>query len=71
MNFREAPPLTVDQSVRLRQRVEEIKRDWARTRMPDTQAALSNEPGLQDDKSLLLNLAYEEYCIRQGGRRAT
>src|SRR5262249_1976585 len=43
---------------------EAIKRSWAQGKPPDARAALDRDPALQGDKSVVLGLAYEEYCLR-------
>lgn len=48
-----------------RRRAEAIKFAWARGAAPDTRAALAGDPDLQTDKSIVLDLAYEEYCLRR------
>ena len=37
---------------------------WRGGRRPDAQGVLSAHPDLQEHKSLVLDLAYEEYCLR-------
>ncbi len=37
---------------------------WRGGRCPDAQEVLSEHPDLQEHKSLVLDLAYEEYCLR-------
>src|SRR5262249_11565478 len=41
-----------------------IKDSWCRGADPDAAAALALRPELWDDKSVVLDLAYEEYCLR-------
>jgi hypothetical protein len=41
-----------------------IKEDWERGAVPDAAAALARHPELLDNKSAILDLAYEEYCLR-------
>src|SRR4051812_39694343 len=48
-----------------RRRAENIKFAWARGAEPDTRAALAGDPDLLADKSIVLDLAYEEYCLRR------
>jgi serine/threonine protein kinase len=46
-----------------------IKEDWERGAAPDAVAALALHPELLADKSAVLDLAYEEYCLRaEAGR---
>src|SRR6516162_5630236 len=59
-----SPSRTPADSLRLRQRANEIKRAWAEGGSPNTIAVLTSEPDLLADKSLVLDLAYEEYCLR-------
>ena len=42
----------------------EIIECWRRGEEPDAGDVLSKNPSLQDNKSFILDLAYEEYCIR-------
>jgi serine/threonine protein kinase/tetratricopeptide (TPR) repeat protein len=49
----------------LHQRAAAIKDEWSRGANPDTRAALDLYPELRGDKSIVLDLAYEEYCLRQ------
>src|SRR5271155_2684041 len=46
-------------------RAENIKFAWSRGVIPDTRAALAGDPDLLADKSIVLDLAYEEYCLRR------
>lgn len=48
-----------------RSRAEAIKFAWARGASPDTKAALQGDPDLLTEKSIVLDLAYEEYCLRR------
>lgn len=48
-----------------RRRADAIKYAWARGASPDTCAALAGDPDLLADKSIVLDLAYEEYCLRR------
>jgi serine/threonine protein kinase len=57
-----APPVAAEHLLR---RAELIKHAWAKGAVPDTHAAVTGEPDLLGDKSLVLDLAYEEYCQRQ------
>jgi serine/threonine protein kinase/Flp pilus assembly protein TadD len=41
-----------------------IKEDWERGSLPDAALALARHPELLDNKSAVLDLAYEEYCLR-------
>jgi serine/threonine protein kinase len=41
-----------------------IKEDWGRGAVPDAAAVLARHPELLADKSIVLDLAYEEYCLR-------
>lgn len=45
--------------------VAEIKSGWLRGEPADARAVLSLYPELRSDKSTVLDLAYEEYCLRQ------
>jgi serine/threonine protein kinase len=44
--------------------VSEIIESWRRGEAPDARIALSKNPPLQGNKSVVLGLAYEEYCLR-------
>jgi tetratricopeptide (TPR) repeat protein len=44
--------------------VEAIKREWARGAEPDAVKVLARRPEWRADKSVVLDLAYEEYCRR-------
>jgi tetratricopeptide (TPR) repeat protein len=47
-----------------------ILNEWAEGAPPDARAALGRHPKLLDDKSIVLDLAYEEYCQRyEAGER--
>ena len=46
------------------QLVSEIKRQWSNGENADAILALSTYPELNDIRPLVLDLAYEEYCIR-------
>ena len=47
-----------------RQAAAAIKDEWGRGVEPDARAALAHQPELAADKSVVLELAYEEYCLR-------
>ncbi len=47
-----------------RGRTASIVRRWEAGEEPDTLAALEEHPELQEDKSCVLDLVYEEYCLR-------
>jgi serine/threonine protein kinase len=49
----------------LRRQAEDVKAEWARRGRPDARAALAEHPDLAADRSLVLDLAYEEYCLRK------
>ncbi len=62
-------PSTVDQAresetLVLAEVVQRIVGQWRRDAKPDTQAALTEHPELQSHLSLVIDLAYEEYCQR-------
>src|SRR5262249_48749578 len=42
----------------------EIRARWQRGETADTAAALEDFPELKSNKSIVLDLAYEEYCLR-------
>jgi eukaryotic-like serine/threonine-protein kinase len=47
-----------------------IRAEWSRGAAPDARAALARHPSLLRDESLVLDLAYEEFCRRrQAGER--
>jgi tetratricopeptide (TPR) repeat protein len=48
-----------------RELISAIKEDWLRGQPADAQAVLSQYPELATQKSTVLDLAYEEYCLRQ------
>src|SRR5262245_22797930 len=48
----------------IRSLVSSIKDRWLRGTPADARAVLSEHPELQGDKSTVLELAYEEYCVR-------
>jgi serine/threonine protein kinase len=48
-----------------RRQAECVLQEWSAGLPPDTQAALSRFPELRLDKSIVLDLAYEEYCLRR------
>jgi serine/threonine protein kinase/Flp pilus assembly protein TadD len=54
----------------LRELVEAIMAGWAEGAEPDASAALVEHPELVTDKSLVLDLAYEEFCLRQEAGQA-
>src|SRR2546428_14053166 len=58
-----APTASVAQPPR--RRADAIKFAWARGAAPDTRAALEGDPDLLADKSIVLDLAYEEFCLRR------
>ncbi|MBL8827026.1 MAG: protein kinase [Planctomycetaceae bacterium] len=63
-------PSTVDQArdsvtLDLTEIVQQIVGRWHRDSQPDTQAALLEHPELQAHASLVVDLAYEEYCQRR------
>jgi hypothetical protein len=64
MNPAQAAPAPPDLVDSLRRRVDRIKHYWSQGAAPDTRAALSAEPDLRGNKSVVLDLAYEEYCLR-------
>jgi serine/threonine protein kinase/Tfp pilus assembly protein PilF len=53
-----------------RELASEIKSLWKRGDRPDARAALSQHPELRGDKSAILDLAYEEYCLHLEAGRA-
>src|SRR5262249_52007790 len=61
------PPASAVSS--LRRQAAAIKHAWARGSEPDACAALRQHPDLLGDKSLVLDLAYEEYCLRHEAGR--
>src|SRR5262245_54488957 len=58
-------PSTASIAQPARRRAENIKFAWARGAAPDTRAALAGDPDLVADKSIVLDLGYEEYCLRR------
>ncbi len=48
-----------------RRLVSEIKSQWQRGRPADARGVLAQYPQLGSDKSAVLDLAYEEYCLRE------
>jgi len=56
--------LRSDRSARDVRLVEEIKRTWREGSTVDALAALQTNPELGDRKSLVVDLAYEEFCLR-------
>jgi eukaryotic-like serine/threonine-protein kinase len=48
----------------LRQEAAAIREEWRRGVEPDAHAALARQPELRTDKAAVLDLAYEEYCLR-------
>jgi serine/threonine protein kinase len=42
-----------------------IRRQWQDGQPPDTRAALSVHPELEDDPSVVVRMAYEEFCLRR------
>lgn len=56
--------LRSDRSARDARLVEEIKRTWREGSAVDALAALQTNPELGDRKSLVVDLAYEEFCLR-------
>ena len=42
-----------------------IRAEWSRGAAPDARAALARHPRLLEDESVVLDLAYEEYCRRR------
>ena len=60
------------QSAALRQEAEAVKREWNQGAEPDAREALDRRPELRADKSVAIDLAYDEYCRRsEAGRRPT
>ena len=47
-----------------------IKSMWKRGEPADARAALSRHPKLKAEKSVVLDLAYEEYCVREESGQA-
>lgn len=45
--------------------ISQVISTWRGGQQPDALDFLSRHPGLRDQKSLVLNLAYEEYCLRK------
>jgi serine/threonine protein kinase len=64
MNSAHTAPAPPDLADPLRRRVDRIKHCWSKGVAPDTRAALAAEPDLRGNKSVVLDLAYEEYCLR-------
>src|SRR5262245_3123121 len=48
-----------------REQADRVLQGWSAGEPPDTRAALSRFPKLRLDKSIVLDLAYEEYCLRR------
>ena len=46
-------------------RAEEIKAGWRAGGRPDAAAALRDHPSLARFKSIVVDLAYEEFCLRE------
>jgi serine/threonine protein kinase/Flp pilus assembly protein TadD len=66
----EAPPLSGTRDAgasgwSVRRLVSEIKSQWLRGEPADARAVLTRHPELGSDKSAVLDLAYEEYCLRR------
>jgi hypothetical protein len=57
-------------AVEARLRAESIKRRWRDGEPADTAAVLSEHPELLVFKSVVIDLAYEEYCLREEGEGA-
>jgi len=54
----------------VRRQAAAVKADWARGEPPDARAALDRHPELLADKSVVLDLAYEEFFLRtEAGER--
>ncbi len=56
--------ITTRQALSLRGEAKAIVEEWHRGAPPDAQAALARRPELRGVKSLVEDLAYEEYCLR-------
>jgi serine/threonine protein kinase len=59
-----SPVSTTEETTDARRLAQAVKRRWAGGATPDARAALSDQPALLGDKSVVLDLAYEEYCLR-------
>lgn len=55
----------MDRETNARQLVSEIVTRWRQSGAPDAAQCLTRYPALNDQKSLALELAYEEYCLRE------
>ena len=45
--------------------VSEVKRQWDQGAKPDARAFLDAHPEIAENKDLVLDLAYEEFCLRR------
>ena len=60
-----APPVTVRSSTEAIALAADIKRWWREGGSPDTPATLEQYPDLAAFKSVVVDLAYEEFCLRR------
>src|SRR4051812_47821638 len=59
-------PRSSDDLHPVRQRAAVLKQSWAsKAAPPDAATALEDDPELASVKSIYLDLAYEEYCLRR------
>ncbi len=56
--------ISVQQALSLRDEAEAIREEWRRGAPPDAREALVRRPELRAVKSIVLDLAYDEYCLR-------
>lgn len=54
----------VQEATSLREEAAAIKDEWERGLEPDAQGVLARRPELRAEKSIVVDLAYEEYCLR-------
>ncbi len=61
----DASTTTVDRETEQRDLVSRAKAQWQREQTPDAVAFLNSHASMRGNRALILELAYEEYCIRR------
>ena len=56
--------ISAQQAVSFRREAQAVQQEWERGAEPDARAALDGHPEWRADKSIALDLAYDEYCLR-------
>ena len=45
--------------------ISQVKRTWQKNKKPDAQAFLAEHPSIKKNRNLVMDVAYEEYCLKR------